>query len=74
MPSYEHGKKQLVANCLLLVEGCITPFQLVLFRFELLLILVQLKNKYLFSKSMKIHTILRKVKKQSNSIFSLLVT
>ena len=74
MPVYGHGKKQLVANCLLLVVGCITPFWLVLFRFELLRILVQLKGKYLFSRPMKIHSMLHKVKKQNNFILSSLVT
>ena len=46
----------------------------VLVRFELLRILVQLKDKYLFSTSMKIHTTVRKVKKQNNFIFSSIVT
>ena len=74
MPVYGQGKKQLVANCTLLVVGCITPFRIILFRFELLQILVQLKDKYLFSRPMKTHSMLRKGKKQNNFIFSSLVT
>ena len=74
MPGSGHGSEQLVANRLLLVVGCITSFRLVLVRFELLQILVQLKDKYLFSAPMKIHAMVRKVKKQNKFIFISLVT
>ena len=62
-----------IVYCWLCV-GCITSFRLVLIRFELLWILVQLKDKYFFSTPTIIHTMVHKVKKQNNSIFSLLVT
>ena len=52
----------------MLVVGCITLIRLALIRFELLQIIVQLKDEYLFSTPMKIHTMVGKVKKQNRFI------
>ena len=63
-----HDKEQLLANRLLLLVGCTTSFRLVLVRFECFRVLVQLKDKNLFSTPMKIHTMVRKVKEQNNFV------
>ena len=47
-------------------------FRLVLVRFKLLRILIQSIDKYLFSIPMKIHTMVLKIKKENNFIFSAL--
>ena len=44
----------------------ITSFRLVLARFELLRVLIQLIEKYLFSITMRTHTMVLKIKKQNN--------
>ena len=60
---------------MLLVVGSIASFQLVLGLFESLRILKQPKDLNIrFFTAMKIHTMARIVKKQSNFIFSSLVT
>ena len=74
MPGCGYGLGTTGRELLLLVVCCITSFRLVLVRFELLHILVQSIDKYLFSIPMEIHTIVLKIKKQNNFIFSSLVT
>ena len=52
----------------------ITSSRLVLVHFEILQILMLLKDKYLFSTPLKIYAMVRKVKKQNNFILSSLIT
>ena len=63
MPGCEYSLGTIGHEWLLLVVGCITSFGLVLFCFELLRILVQSKDKYLFFIPMKIHPMVLKIKK-----------
>ena len=69
-----HGKKKLLVNrcCWLWVSN--TSFRLVLVHIETLRISVQLKDLNMFFIAMKIHTMVRIVKKQNNFIFNSLVT
>ena len=59
----------MVTNRILLVVGCITSFWQIWVRFELLWILLQMKDKYLFFRPMKIHTMIGKVKTKQYFIF-----
>ena len=73
LPVCGHGLGKIGGEWLLLFMGCINSFRLILICFEMLRILVQSIDKYLFSISMEIHIMVFKIKKQNKFNFSSLV-